>query len=186
MSTASCVCTSSLGSRFRLAATRQAGEQYFCQLFSGVNSFPHHWHFIPYACLPSYTLSTPETFLFMIWENISFLTFHFLRLWITVLKFLFRHYYPPRISSMPKLTDHYILKRYMGNGYISKIASIGSFLSPTSWVVSCLLLVIWITTTIPSKKGMWRNESPFLHIPFLLCFHLVQGSRFSWRLRRLF
>ena len=61
---------------------------------------------------------------------------------------------------------------------ISEIASIGSFLSPTSWVVSCLLLVIWITTTIPSKKGMWRNESPFLHIPFLLCFHLVQGSRF--------
>ena len=114
----------------------------------------------------------------MIWENLSFLTFHFLRLWIIVLKFLFRQYYPPRISSMPKLTDHYMLKRYMGNGYISEIASIGSFLSPTSWVVRCLLLVIWITTTIPSKKGMWRNEFPFLHIPFLLCFHLVQGSRF--------
>ena len=79
---------------------------------------------------------------------------------------------------MPKPIDHYILKRYIWNGYISEIASIGSFLSPTSWVVSCWLLVIWITTTIPSKKGMWRNESPFLHIPFLLCFHLVQGSRF--------
>ena len=43
---------------------------------------------------------------------------------------------------MPKPIDHYILKRYMGNGYISEIASIGSFLSPTSLVVSCLLLVI--------------------------------------------
>ena len=30
---------------------------------------------------------------------------------------------------MPKPTDHYMLKRYMGNGYISHIASIGSFLS---------------------------------------------------------
>ncbi len=26
----------------------------------------------------------------------------------------------------------------------------------------------------------------FFTAPFLLCFHLVQGSRFSWRLRRLF
>jgi len=82
---------------------------------------------------------------------------------------------------MPKLTDHYMLKRYMENGYISEIASIGSFLSPTSWVVGCLLLVIWITTTIPSKKGMWRNESPFLHIPFYFAFiwFRVQGSRFK-------
>ena len=129
--------------------------------------------------LPHYPLR--KNFLFMIWENLSFLTFHFLRLWITVLKFLFRQYHPP-VSSMPKPIDHYMLKRYMGNGYISEIASIRSFLSPTSWVVSCLLLVIWITTNsvslIPSKKRMWRNEFPFLHIPFLLCFHLVQGSRF--------
>ncbi len=26
----------------------------------------------------------------------------------------------------------------------------------------------------------------FFTAPFLLCFHLVQGSRFRWRLRRLF
>ena len=37
-----------------------------------------------------------------------------------------------------------------------------------------------------TKKELWRNESSFLHSPFLLCFHLVQGSGFRWRLRRLF
>ena len=30
----------------------------------------------------------------------------------------------------------------------------------------------------PIKKGLCRNEDSFLHSPFLLCFHLVQGSRF--------
>ena len=29
-------------------------------------------------------------------------------------------------------------------------------------------------------------NSHFFTAPFLLCFHLVQGSRLSWRLRRLF
>ncbi|MDD7073999.1 MAG: hypothetical protein PUH97_06655, partial [Dialister sp.] len=29
-----------------------------------------------------------------------------------------------------------------------------------------------------NKKGAVKNESSFLHSPFLLCFHLVQGSRF--------
>ena len=31
----------------------------------------------------------------------------------------------------------------------------------------------------PIKKGLCRNESSFLHSPFLLCFHLVQGSGFK-------
>ena len=42
-----------------------------------------------------HTIHSGKIFLFMIWENLSFLTFHFLRLWITVLKFLFRQYHPP-------------------------------------------------------------------------------------------
>ena len=40
----------------------------------------------------------------------------------------------------------------------------------------------------PSRK-QWsceEIESSFLHSPFLLCFHLVQGSVLSWRLCRLF
>ena len=38
-------------------------------------------------------------------------------------------------------------------------------------------------TTSPRSASL---DDTYLSSPFLLCFHLVQGSRFSWRLRRLF